>query len=212
MKSRRFGLQLHRVQFIVDETGPNPKKVFLFQMSKKFSKNIFNGPQNLNELIQELPFATVVCSLRLKQMPFHRQERRVCSIHTPRVFKKNCWDIQDYCKMQSSTVLCSMCKDECVHSTNSAFVRWVCGYFLFEIFIFGRTARWKLCSVQDSCLFPPACVSSGEALKKIGSCSCHKMYTIWTRLQFLWSRQFSIHFSHLNLLFLSDFKLLTQTT
>ena len=58
MKSRRFGLQLHRVQFIVDETGPNPKKVFLFQMSKKFSKNIFNGPQNWNELIQELPFAS----------------------------------------------------------------------------------------------------------------------------------------------------------
>ena len=143
-------------------------------MSKEFSKNIINGSQNLNELIQELPFATVVCSLRLKQMPFHRQERRVCSIHTPRVFKKNCWDIQDYCKMQSSTVLFSMCKDECIHSTNSVFLRWVCGCFLFEIFIFGRTARWKLCSVQDSGLFlSVTCLSSGEVFKKIGSCSCH---------------------------------------
>ena len=136
MKSRRFGILTTVTSCPVpDETTPKPKKIFLFQMSTEFSKDIFNGPQNWNELIQELPFASVVCSLRLKRMPFHRQERRVCSIHTPRTFKKNCWDEQHYWKMQSYiyTVMFSMYEViKYLHSTSSAFERWVCESFCLK--------------------------------------------------------------------------------
>ena len=59
MKSRRFGILTTVTSCPVpDETTPKPKKIFLFQMSTEFSKDIFNGPQNWNELIQELPFAS----------------------------------------------------------------------------------------------------------------------------------------------------------
>ena len=111
MKSRRFGILTTVTSCPVpDETTPKPKKIFLFQMSTEFSKDIFNGPQNWNELIQELLFASVVCSLRLKQMPFHSKNKGFVhfTLHW-RVFKKNCWDNQDNWKMQSVyTVLFSM--------------------------------------------------------------------------------------------------------
>ena len=47
-------------------------------MSKEFSKGVSNSSQNLNEFGQGL--SSDSC-LRLKEIPFHSQERRVCSIH-----------------------------------------------------------------------------------------------------------------------------------
>ena len=57
------------------------KDFFVFEMLTEFFKGVFNEPQNLNEHghITSLRF---VSSLRLKQVAFHSQEDRVCSIHT----------------------------------------------------------------------------------------------------------------------------------
>ena len=57
------------------------KDFFVFEMLTEFFKGVFNEPQNLNEHGHKTSLR-FVSSLRLKQLPFHSQERRVCSIHT----------------------------------------------------------------------------------------------------------------------------------